>query len=159
MRKVLTLFLGLTLAFSLSSVAGAQVTTLCVTLDGSQEVPPVVTPGSGSGIVVYDAVTRMLSVNVSYMNLSGAATSAHIHGPALPTQNAGVQFPLTVPGPLLDVVGPLSAAQEGDLFSGLYYINVHTAQFGTGEIRGQIVSCPVPVENRTWGSLKSMYQE
>jgi hypothetical protein len=138
-------------------VAGAQTTTLCVTLDGGQLVPPVVTAGSGSGTLSFDPVTKMLTLSVTYMNLSGAATVAHIHGPALAGQNAGVVFALTPPSPFVDVVGPLSAAQETDLFNGLYYINVHTAEFGPGEIRGQITSCPVPVEDRTWGAVKSMY--
>jgi hypothetical protein len=38
----------------------------------------------------------------------------------------------------------LSAAQETDLLNGKYYINIHTANNGGGEIRGFLVAVPEP---------------
>ena len=34
--------------------------------------------------------------------------------------------------------GKLTQAQYGDLAAGLYYVNIHTAQYPGGEVRGQL---------------------
>ena len=39
----------------------------------------------------------------------------------------------------------LDGAQETDLLAGNWYVNIHTAQFGGGEIRGQVTAEAVPV--------------
>jgi hypothetical protein len=133
MRRLLTFALPLLLV---AGAAAADTLVFCVTLDGSHEVSPVVTPASGTGTLSYDTVTKMLAVNVTFGGLSSAQTGAHIHGPATPAQNAGVIFPLPLGSPINVVVGPLDAAQEGYLTGGLMYINVHTEVYPSGEIRG-----------------------
>jgi len=39
---------------------------------------------------------------------------------------------------------PLNATQEANLLAGNWYVNVHTTNFGSGEIRGQVNVAPVP---------------
>jgi hypothetical protein len=155
MHRLLTLVL--VLLFSAGATA-AQTLNFCATLDGSQEVPPAATPATGTAALTFDTVTKMLSLTVTYAGLTAPETGAHIHGPANPGQNAGVIFVLTPGSPINAVVGPLSAAQEGYLTGGQMYFNVHTSNFPGGEIRGQITSCPVPVENSSWGAVKTIYR-
>lgn len=95
--------------------------------------------GGGSAAVMYDDSTNMLSWNITFSNLSGAASLAHFHGPASPGMDAGVQVTIS------DLASPsvgsfmISEAQESQLLSGQWYINYHTTMCPGGEIRGQVV--------------------
>lgn len=130
-------------------------------LDGNQPVPPTGSPGTGIGCFFLDT-SKLLSFDVSFGGLLGAETAAHIHGPAPAGLNAGVIFPLPLGSPKVGILGPLTAAQEADLNAGLWYIQIHSNLFPGGEIRGQIgpglPGCTVPVHNRTWGAIKSLYE-
>jgi hypothetical protein len=139
---------------AMPSIGSAQ--NFAAVLSGDQEVPPVQTPASGMATLELDQ-NSMLSFEITYQGLVGTETAAHIHGPAPQGVNAGVQFPLPAGNPKIGSVGPLSAQQEADLLAGLYYINIHTSEFPGGEIRGQIEQA-VPVEDRTWGAIKSLFR-
>ncbi len=82
-----------------------------------------------------------LFYEISYSGLQGAATAAHIHGPADATTPAGVLVPLNNP---TGTSGTFSGSVSLDptnlmyLLSGLTYINIHTTTNQGGEIRGQI---------------------
>lgn len=104
-----------------------------------EEVPPVSSDGRGLLRAELDTRTSRLSWVVSYSGLTGPVTAAHFHGPALPGQNAGIVVPLT--GDLTSVItgsAVLTPAQRADLLSGRWYINLHTARYPDGEIRGQV---------------------
>ena len=58
-----------------------------VPLTGAQQVPPVKTAATGTADLAYDPATRVVTWNVSYSGLSGAATMAHFHGPAAEGKN------------------------------------------------------------------------
>ena len=58
-----------------------------VPLTGAQQVPPVNTSATGTADLAYDPATRVVTWNVSYSGLSGAATMAHFHGPAAEGKN------------------------------------------------------------------------
>jgi len=98
--------------------------------------------GSGSGIVTYNSVTKVLSWNITFSGTQGTVNLAHFHGPAAPGTPAGVQ--VLIPGPyvspLIGSSAPLTATQESQLLAGLWYINIHTTHSPAGEIRGQVVS-------------------
>lgn len=117
----------------------ADPVTVEVSLSGAQEVPPVTNPGIfGSATVTLDG--RLLTVDGSYSGFT--ATMAHVHGPAPAGETAGV-----VNGVMLDI--SVAGAFTGELVltdpqiqefnEGLYYLNVHSEDNPTGEIRGQIV--------------------
>ena len=108
-------------------------------LSGSQEVPATTTAGSGKANVRYNPSTTMLSWSVTHSGLSGPVTAAHIHGPAGPGQNAGVVIPFTNVG-AATITGEarLTPEQLGQLTSGQWYVNLHTAANPGGEIRGQL---------------------
>jgi hypothetical protein len=93
----------------------------------------------------------MLTLDVTFSGLSGTVELAHIHGPAMPGQEASALYDLgsfttlggmsgTIRGTVMlsDSVGIPIATQLQQLNDGLWYVNIHTSTFGGGEIRGQI---------------------
>lgn len=118
----------------------AEIVHFQAKLDGASETPAKVTDGHGAAEVTLDTATRTLSWTIDYAGLTGAATTAHFHGPAALGVAAGVTVPIT--GPLdspLTGTAALNDGQIGNLRAGLWYINVHTAKNPGGEIRGQVV--------------------
>ena len=115
-----------------------------VPIASDQSVPAPTIPGdepTGVGIVWLDTDTNALTWEVVYAGLSGDLTASHFHGPAPAGVAAGVQVPISGGGPkfgLLTGNAVISDDQETDLLDGLWYINLHTALNGPGEIRGQI---------------------
>jgi hypothetical protein len=120
--------------------AGGGTDTYEATLNGTQEVPPNTSAGTGKAEVQVDPRTYKVRWRVTHSGLSGPATAAHIHGPAAPTANAGVVVPFTGDVNASPITGEatLTPAQYADLAAGLYYVNVHTARAPAGEIRGQL---------------------
>jgi CHRD domain len=108
-------------------------------LQGSQEVPPTTSQGSGAADLTYDTATKKLTWKVTYSGLSGPATAAHFHGPAEVGKNAGVAVPIAGTASPMDGSATLTDAQAADLTGGKWYVNIHTAANKGGEIRGQVV--------------------
>lgn len=119
-------------------------------LTGSQVSPtPTGSPGTGTATVDLNNAETMITVNLSFADLEGPATAAHIHGPAPAGSNAGVLFPFTgVPSATSGSIPTQSFAitptQVSYLESGLLYVNVHSTVFADGEIRGQLARTPEP---------------
>ncbi len=83
----------------------------------------------------------MLTYTLSYKDLTGPATAAHIHGPAPVGQNAGVMVPLKgASGVASPIQGKatLTDTQIQEMDNGQTYVNVHTKAHPAGEIRGQV---------------------
>jgi hypothetical protein len=127
-----------------------------VVLSGAQETPGTPTSATGTMDVAYSRLSRTLSYTVRWSGLTGPVTAMHIHGLAPTGFAAGVfqTFTLSaiqacrvnnVPGPTScgTYTGTLfidgAAIKEADLLNGMYYVNIHTAAYSAGEIRGQIV--------------------
>jgi hypothetical protein len=117
---------------------------LYANLDGSQEVPPVSTIGSGEGWFTLSGDGDSLQYNVTAYNLSGTVSAAHFH--KAPFGAAGpVVKPITFTGDSLsagwwtakDSIA-LTPQLVADLLGGYLYVNVHTPAHPAGEIRGQI---------------------
>jgi glucose/arabinose dehydrogenase len=114
-----------------------------VSLTSASERPPNNSTASGQGILVLDGNT--LTFNISYGGLTGPAVNGHIHGPVDTTTNAPVVLDLApfnggswgASGTLSGVV-VLTDLQKSYLLDGRTYVNLHTASFPGGEIRGQI---------------------
>lgn len=119
--------------------ADANMVTFSTQLRGANEVPPVVTMGSGQVDAVLNKDTNLFRWKLSYSGLSGPATAGHFHGPAPVGANAGVTLPF--PGQMsspMEGSATLTAAQVADLMAGRWYANIHTAANPGGEIRGQM---------------------
>ena len=124
-------------------VAGLCMTSLSAyaqkytaTLDAAQEVPPKTSSGSGTATMTLDG--DKLTYDVTYKDLTGPATAAHIHGPADAGANAAVMVPFSNPANPIKGTVNLTPEQVTALKAGKEYVNVHTAQNPGGEIRGQI---------------------
>jgi hypothetical protein len=61
------------------TAARAAVFDYAVTLNGPSESPANASPGIGVGIVNYNDSTHVLELAVTFQNLSGTVTAAHIH--------------------------------------------------------------------------------
>ncbi len=110
------------------------------TLSGGQEVPPAATPATGSAELMLNTNTNTLRWKVTYSGLTGPATAAHIHGPAPRGANAGVVVPFSGNLNAQPIMGEqaITPDQAAALANGQWYVNIHTAQFPNGEIRGQL---------------------
>ncbi|MBA2423579.1 MAG: CHRD domain-containing protein [Chitinophagales bacterium] len=111
-------------------------------LDGSQEVPPVVTDAMGVASVKLSSTMDTLWYHVIYTGLSGPATGAHFH--------IGIKG--TVGAVVLDATGDSTGNQFVGMFTGSelpkelinqfikggIYFNIPTAANPNGEIRGQV---------------------
>ena len=151
----------LTAAICVAFYTAPKAQSYVATIDGAQQVPPAATSGNGFGCFTLSATAPILNFQVSYVGLSSAETASHIHGPAPVGLNTGVIFPLPLGPVKIGSVGPLTAVELADLHAGLWYVNIHTTNFPGGEIRGQILlaaaPCTTPVENKTWGAVKAIY--
>lgn len=99
--------------------------------------------GDGTGTISgsYDDVTNLLDYNITWSNLTSSVSNRHFHIGA-PGVSGDVAQAIDSSGSATGVL--LTAFQETDLLAGNWYVNVHTANFGGGEIRGQVNVVPEP---------------
>jgi hypothetical protein len=125
-------------AFAFAAPSMAAMVNFKANMDAKSEVPPTASKGTGSLTATYDTDSKKLTWKGSYKDLTGAATAAHFHGPATPGKNAGVMVPIAPATSPLDGSATLTDAQAKALMDGQVYVNVHTAEYNGGEIRGQL---------------------
>lgn len=137
------------------SAANAQVVNFTSILNGLQEVPANASPATGAATLSIDLATRAFTIDLSFSGLSSGMTIAHIHrapagsnGPIVLWLD-GMNTPGTTPSIPMGatsfsgtLTGIWPEARLAELLAGNTYFNIHTSQFGGGEIRGQIVPTP-----------------
>lgn len=145
---------------------------------GPAESPPNGSPGSS--IATFEVDGSLLRAEVPFRDLVSGTTVAHIHcctteaftGVAPPAISL-VDFPTMVTSgeythtfdlgdpavwepAFLASFGGTPAAASSALLDAMNanqaYLNIHTAQYPNGEIRGFVVAAPIP-EPATWGML------
>jgi hypothetical protein len=122
-----------------AAATNAAPPTFVAVLNGGQVVPPSTSGAFGVGFLTFNEATKQLCYSISYSQLQGVETEAHVHSGASGQTNA-VLFDLTPLGtPKVGCIGPFTAKEETDLKRGRMYINIHTDVFVAGEIRGQIL--------------------
>lgn len=128
-----------------SAVAGVKAapTSFTVQLSGTEEVPALTSPGTGTAKIIYDPASRMLTWSVTYTGLSSPVTMAHFHGPATPGKNGAPVISISKQGRAVKspIKGKatLTPRQAKEFVAGDWYINVHTKAHPAGEIRGQVM--------------------
>ncbi len=152
-RVLLVSVLVMVLMLSVVKPVRGETILFRAVLEGVQEVPPNASPASGTALLYYDEVTKVLTYSVTFSGLVGTETAAHIHGPAPAGVNAAVLFPLPLGSPK-DGSVVLTPTQEGYLRSALLYINIHSTVYPGGEIRGQVLFAAVGGEVMTVGVLE-----
>jgi hypothetical protein len=140
---VLALGLALLVVTGASGAGQASTMRLAATLDAAQEVPTPtgnVAGARGTFTATANAAGGGASLDwqLTFNELTGPANAAHIH-----TGVRGQSGPVVVPlcGPCQSPASGTATANPGvveALESGSAYVNVHTAQNGPGEIRGQV---------------------
>lgn len=104
-----------------------------VPLEGQQEVPPVPTKARGSATLQLTGHTLRYSLAVRNM----AATAAHFHGPVPRGANGPVAHAIALQDNAATGTWELTDSELLDLRLGRFYVNVHSADFPNGELRGQ----------------------
>lgn len=107
-------------------------------MSAGQEVPTNASRGTGMVTATVYPMTKAMTFTTEYKDLSGPATAAHFHGPAVPGANGPVVIPAGPPASPIKGGATLTEAQMADMMAGKYYFNVHTAANPGGEIRGQV---------------------
>jgi hypothetical protein len=116
-------------------------TDLRADLNGSNEVPPTESRGSGYFSAVYRPSTKVLEYRLNLVGLSGPITMGYLHGPAEPGQNVEKAGPINIPindNTIWDGV-TLTEEQAAQVVAGQWYVEVRTIEYPDGEIRGQIL--------------------
>ena len=117
---------------------------MVATPNGAQEFEPVMTLASGKAVFVVnpimgDSSTHALSGGVGFTGLM--ATFAHIHTGAVGATGAAavtLSIDLNTSTATVPASTGLNPTQYNDLLSGNLYVNIHSAGYPGGEIRGQL---------------------
>ncbi len=117
-------------------ISGKQPALFTANLSGAQETPANNSPGTGSATLLLSPDETTARVSLNFSGLTSAQTDTHIHGPGAAGVVAPILFPLPN-GNVSDFLITLTPNDVSDLKNGLLYINVHSVNFPSGEIRGQ----------------------
>ncbi len=173
MRQMIGLAAATALAFAFAPAAQAIPITFVAHLDGPSENPPNAVPGTGFAQVDSDIAAHTMQVLVTFSDLVGTTSAAHIHCCTAPPGNIGVAtqtpffagFPIGVTSGTYDNIFDMTLASsfnaafitanggtpdsaELALFNGMLageaYFNIHTTFDSAGEIRGFLAEVPEP---------------
>lgn len=108
------------------------------TLNGANETPPNASTATGDATLTYNPTTKIFTIVVNYTGIT--ATASHIHKGAVGVAgNVIFGFPSPITSPINYTSVALDSTQQADLYSDMYYVNIHSAEFPAGEIRGQLI--------------------
>ena len=103
-------------------------------------VPPAGSAARGELVAVLNRTTGLLRFRLRFEGLSGPVRAAAFHSPAMegevaaPTLSIGRAFASPYEGRAI-----LSPRQSANLLSGQWYVELRTARFPGGELRGQMI--------------------
>jgi hypothetical protein len=130
-------------------------------INGYQEVPPISTTGSGTFTATVDTGAQTIAYTLSYSGLSSPVSFAHIHfgqtsvnggivaflcggggKPACPATSGSISGTITAADITAVATQGIAAGEFGEVVAAIgrraTYVNVHTANFPSGEMRGQV---------------------
>ena len=158
---ILVLVVGAGVSVAATASAGGGI-PIEATLSGYSEVPPISTAATGTFTATVTGNPATITYTLTYSNLSSTASASHIHfgqeavaggvvaflcggggKPACPATGGTVSGTI-VAADILDLPAQGIAAGEINevlmaMARGVTYVNLHSANFPPGEIRGQVV--------------------
>lgn len=148
MRRAITRLMVLVMALSLIGLAGTSSAArrLATGMTGAEEVPGPGDPNaSGHAIIRLNQGTGTVCFDLSWSNIDGTVTAAHIHeapagvsGGVVVTLFTGASFSGT------DATSGCTTGVDRALIKDIrqdptaYYVNVHSTVFPGGAVRGQL---------------------
>jgi hypothetical protein len=122
-----------------------------IIMSGAQETPLSNSSALGTMDVNYRRDTKILNYKITWSGLTGTPIGIGVHGTAPTGFNPYSPAAWTTPVQSFTLTGLTAtgtysgallvdgfAVKEEDVLSGLYYINLRTASYPAGEIRGQV---------------------
>ena len=117
-----------------------EVAAFRAVLNGREAMPRSDSAGQGELVAVLNRKTGVLQWKLSFSQLSGPVRNARFHSPGMSGEVAASVLSLG-----RSVLSPsegravLTPKQRADLLSGQWYVNLTTARYPEGEIRGQLI--------------------
>jgi hypothetical protein len=143
-RNLMLVGSGLALALSLPATAFADPVVLTASLDGAGEAKGGDPDGSGSFSAEIDIETGDVCYLLAVEKIADAM-AAHIHkGAAGKSGKPVTAIDVTGPDDDLCIALEPSTLEKIVAMPGNYYVNVHTADFPAGAVRGQLVNPAAP---------------
>jgi len=168
MKRASMVFAAILLSVGVAGTAAAHTLVYTATLNGANENPVNGSLGTGFFTITLDLDLVTMNIDGSFTGLGSNVAAAHIHCCAAPPTNIGVatvvpsftDFPTGVTAgtynhtfdmALASSYNPAFVTANGGSVSnslnallagiagGAAYFNIHTANFGGGEIRGYLV--------------------
>jgi hypothetical protein len=162
MRATLALLLLL-----LTAEPALAITPMWTTITPDQEGSETGGNAIGQGTFTLNDARTELHYHIVFNGLTSNLLGAHIHygaegapGPIWFFLSAGGGTSGTFDGAWTTASTPygLTPDRVDALLSGLLYVNIHSANYPAGEIRGQILMGPTPTRASTWGRIKRLYR-
>ena len=114
-----------------------QVINLKADINGLQEKPSSTTStATGTMMGMLDTTSNVLSYTVTYQGLT--PTGGHIHRVDSANGTGAVVIPFASLTSPISGTASLRKAQRDSILAGQYYVNLHSAAYPNGEIRGDI---------------------
>ena len=118
----------------------AELVAFKAVLNGQNVVPSADTPATGELVAVFNRRTGLLRWRLTFSQLSGPVQRGSFHSPAMsdevaaPVLAIGRSFVSPYEGRAM-----LTQAQRANLLAGQWYVNLRTARYPDGELRGQLI--------------------
>lgn len=137
----LSALLGLIIIFSACKKDKQDNTPVVVnfaaTLNGASEETANPSTATGTSTGSFNTTTKILTLTTTYSGM--VVTVGHIHKGETGVSGP-VEFPFVITAsPIAFTSAALTASEEQDLMENKYYVNLHSAAYLAGEIRGQLV--------------------
>ena len=116
--------------------------TFFAVMNAGQVIPPTTSNAMGVAFINFDEATKRVCYSITYSQLVGTETEAHLHAGQAGQTNAVLYDLNPLGSPKVNCLGPIKPNEERLLKQGRMYIQIHTDVFVAGEIRGQVL--PVP---------------
>jgi CHRD domain/FG-GAP-like repeat len=129
------------LVFTLMLSATVKAETFFAYLSSAQEVPTNASTATGYARVFLNESAGTINFTIVFSGLSSNQVACHIHAPAAIGANSGVAINFGAVGGTSGTItgtAAITATQIAQLRAHQGYVNLHSANFAGGEIRGQL---------------------